>query len=78
MGFCHLGRGPVKIRSYTSFSIIIDLVIIDYISQFAKPLSFSRLVCVLLLDSFAIAGREVEVKGRFLLIAFRIGVLLYS
>lgn len=41
-------------------------------------MSFSYLACILLLDFFAMAKGEEEVKAEFLLIAFRIGALLYS
>lgn len=51
-GFCRLGRRPVSTRSYTSFFISMDFVIIDHIGQLAKPMSFSRLaLVVLVLDS---------------------------
>lgn len=78
VGFCCLGRGFVKTRSHTSFSIIIDLVIIDYIGQFAKSVSFSHLAYVLLLDSSTMTEEKAEVKRRFLLIAFKIRALLCS
>lgn len=76
--FYYLRWGSIKTRSYISFSIIIDLIIINHIGQFAKPVNFLYWAYILLLDSFAIAGKKAKVKKRFLLIAFKIGVLLYN
>lgn len=42
-GFLHWGRGPVEIRSHTSFSISMDSVIPDHTGQLANPVGFSLL-----------------------------------
>lgn len=41
--FCYGERGPIDTKSYTSFLMNIDFVIMDYISQLAKSVSFLRL-----------------------------------
>lgn len=47
--FCHsirfsqMGRGSISIKSHISFLMSTNFAIIDYMGQFAKSVSFSRL-----------------------------------
>lgn len=64
LGFFRWSQSPVKTRSYTSFFMSIDLVILDYISQMANLVNFSFLAWFLLeLDNFSVMVGFLEVSS---------------
>ena len=63
--FCHLKQRLIETRFYISFLIIINLVIINYIGQFMKPVGFLCLACILVLDFSAMAGIKKGEKEVF-------------
>ena len=58
-------------RSYTSFLISMDLVIIDYIGQFARSVSFCFLALVLIL---LLNSSNMAIRREFLKVYFEIAI----